>query len=194
MRNKLILLALSAALVVLSPYYLTAQEVPLNLQVKLILKIVSMDRNFDRFGDPIKIGVTDDDMMKELGAIKGKLTIKGKDFSVEKMASPGDVANYKVIYVGKNWADKYTAASAKAAENQCLMFCQAEEGVMTGGGAVSFKVVEGKPKIVVNLENAKKQGTDFPAGFLKLPRWWEVFKTPHLIPGNIHLFFYKPGR
>lgn len=166
MRNKLILLV--TVLVVLSPYYLTAQEVPLDLQVKLILKIVSMDRNFDRFGDPIKIGVSADDMIKELEAIKGKLTIKGKNFSIEKMASPGDVANFKVIYVGKNWAENYSTASAKAAENQCLMFCQTEEGVMTGGGAVSFKVVEGKPKIIVNLGNAKKQGTDFPAGFLKI--------------------------
>jgi hypothetical protein len=166
MRNKLILLV--AALAIISPYYLQSQDVPLELQVKLILKIVSMDRNFDRFGDPIKIGVSGDDMKKELEAIKGKLTIKGKEFLVEKMASPGDVANYKVIYVGKNWTDNYSAASAKAAENQCLMFCQAVDGVMSGGGAVSFKVVEGKPKIVVNLENAKKQGTDFPAGFLKI--------------------------
>jgi hypothetical protein len=166
MRNMLVLLA--TVLVVLSPSYLSAQDVPLDLQVKLILKIVSMDRNFDRFGDPIKIGVSGDDMIKELKAIKGKLTIKGKEFLVEKMTSPEDVANFKVIYVGKNWADNYSAAAAKAAENQSLMFCQSEDGVMSGGGAVSFKVVDGKPKIVVNLENAKKQGTDFPAGFLKI--------------------------
>ncbi|UCH93835.1 MAG: YfiR family protein [Candidatus Aminicenantes bacterium] len=165
MRNKLIVFVI--ALVILSVYG-AAQEVPLNLQVKLMLKIISMDRNFTRFGDPIKIGVSSDEFLKELNAIKGKLTIKGKNFVAEKMASPDKVPDYRVIYMGTNWSRSYLTASAKAAESKCLVFCQAEEGVTKGGGAVSFKVVDGRPKIVVNVGNAKKQGTDFPAGFLKI--------------------------
>jgi hypothetical protein len=81
--------------------------------------------------------------------------------------SPEDIAKYKVIYIGKDWAGNYTAASEKAVENQCLMFCETEAGVMRGGGAISFKVVAERPKIVVNLKNSRNQGTEFPAIFLK---------------------------
>lgn len=153
---------------VIAIVYLPAQDVPLPLQVKLMLKILSMDRNFDRFGDPIKIGVSSDEFLKELDAVKGKLKIKGSDFEVQKITSPDEVANFKVIYMGKGWADNYAAASAKAPEHQCLVFCEEEAGVLKGGGAVSFVVEDGKPIIVINEENAKKQGTDFPAGFLQI--------------------------
>lgn len=165
MKNKIVLFTI---VIMLWGVNAQAQDVPLNLQAKLMLKILSMDRNFARFGDPIKIGTSDDNLLSELNAIKGKMKVKGKDFVAEKMASPDDVTNFKVIYVGKNWASNYAAASGKAAASQVLMFCETEQGVMAGGGAVSFKAVGGKPKIVVNLENAKKQGTDFPANFLKV--------------------------
>lgn len=165
MRNKLVLVVI--ALLVLGTF-ISAQDVPINLQVKLMLKILSMDRNFSRFGDPIKIGTSSDEFLKELTAIKGKLKVKGKDFIAEKIDTVASAANYKVLYIGTNWAANYKAVSEIASDNQCLVFCQEEAGVTQGGGAVSFKVVEGKPKIVVNVVNAKNQGTDFPAGFLKI--------------------------
>jgi hypothetical protein len=165
MRNRIVLLVIAF---LVAGTIISAQDVPVNLQVKLMLKILSMDRNFTRFGDPITIASSSDEFLKELNAVKGKLKVKGKDFAAEKISSPDEIANYKVVYLGKNWASNYKAASAKASENQCLVFCQEEAGVTQGGGAVSFKVVEGKPKIVVNVVNAKNQGTDFPAGFLKI--------------------------
>ena len=165
MKNRLVLLVI--ALLVLGTI-ISAQDVPINLQVKLMLKILSMDRNFSRFGDPITIATSSDEFLEELTAIKGKLKVKGKDFMPEKIASVDDVANYKVVYLGKNWAANYKAVSEKASENQCLVFCEEEAGVTKGGGAVSFKVVDGRPKIVVNVVNARSQGTDFPAGFLKI--------------------------
>lgn len=165
MRNKLVLFVIALLAV---GTILSAQDVPINVQVKLILKILSMDRNFSRFGDPIKIGTSSDEFMEELTAIKGKLKVKGKDFIVEKIDAVADVAKYKVVYLGKNWVANYKAVSEIASENQCLVFCQEAAGVREGGGAVSFIVVDEKPKIVVNVVNAKNQGTDFPAGFLKI--------------------------
>ncbi len=165
MRNKLVLFIIAF---LVAGTIISAQDVPINVQVKLILKILSMDRNFSRFGDPIKFGTSSDEFMEELTAIKGKLKVKGKDFIVEKIASVKDVANYKVVYLGKSWAANYKAVSEIAKENQCLVFCQEADGVRKGGGAVSFIVVDGRPKIVVNVVNAKNQGTDFPAGFLKI--------------------------
>jgi hypothetical protein len=165
MKKKLILLVIAPMIV---SAYIAAQDVPLNLQARLMLKILSMDRNFSRFGDPIKIGVSSDKFLQELTAVRGSYQIKGKDFSPEKIASLDDIAKYKVIYVGKDWANNYTAASVKAVENKCLMFCETEAGVLSGGGSVSFKVIGSKPKIVVNLKNSRNQGTEFPANFLKI--------------------------
>ena len=164
MRSKLFLLLLVTALL---STYAVPQDVPANLQAKLMLKILSMDRNFGRFGDPVKIGTSSEDFAKELNGLPG-LKVKGKDFVAEKMASLDDIGKYKVVYVGKNWANNYGAAAAKAIASKALMFCETEDGILSGGGSVSFKVVEGKPKIVVNLGNAIKQGTDFPADFLKI--------------------------
>jgi hypothetical protein len=165
MRNKLVLFAIA---LLIAGNTISAQEVPLTLQGKLMLKILSMDRNFNRFGDPVKIGTSSDEFLEELNALKKAYKIRGKDFIVEKIASLDDVSQYKVVYLGKKWAANYKAASEIANDSKCLVFCQEEAGVTEGGGAVTFKVVDGKPKIVVNVVNAKSQGTDFPAGFLKL--------------------------
>jgi hypothetical protein len=164
MKKRLILLVIVLMMVSI---YTIAQDVPLNLQARLMLKVLSMDRNFSRYGDPIKIGVSSEEFLNELAACKGTLQVKGKEFVAEKMVSLDDINKYKVIHIGKNWAHIYTQASRWAAENKCLMFCETESGVMSGGGAVSFKVVGEKPRIVVNLKNSRNQGTEFPAIFLK---------------------------
>jgi hypothetical protein len=162
MRNKIVLIVIVLAAFSAAAF---SVDVPHSLQAKLMLKIISMDRNFTRFGDPVKIGVSSDAFLEVLK--ESKFSIKGKGFVAEKINNVDDIANYKVIYVGKDWAKQYIAASEKAAANKCLVFCETEEGVLSGGGSVSFRVVDTSPKIIVNIANAKKQGTDFPAVFLK---------------------------
>ncbi len=165
--KNLIFFALAVfSVLMLMNVQVNAVDVPFDIQAKLMLKIIQMDRNFARFGDPIKIGVSSDEMIT---ALKGSgLTVSGKACVVEKLVSPDDVAKYKVVYIGKTMAGSYAAVAGKAAAAQCLVFCEVEEGVISGGASVSFKVMGTSPKIVVNLENAKKQGTDFPADFLKV--------------------------
>lgn len=164
MRNKIVFIMV--ALFILSSMALS-QEVPQANQVVLVLKIASMDRNFDRYGDPIKIGVTSDAMLKEFQA-KQDMTVKGKAFVAEKMNALEDLGKYKIVYVDKNWSSNYAAAAEKATANQTLVFCNDYDYVESGGGAVSFKVVGGKARIVLNRENVKKQGSDFPANFLQI--------------------------
>ena len=163
--NKKVILFVTALMVV--SVYMISQDVPLNLQARLMLKVLSMDRNFTRYGDPIKIGVSSDKLLTELESCRGSLQVKGKEIIPEKLLSLDDIARYKVIYISEEWAGSYTLASEKAAASKCLMFCETEAGVMSGGGAISFKIVEEKPKIVVNLKNSRNQGTEFPPIFLK---------------------------
>jgi hypothetical protein len=143
------------------------QSVPVSAQVLLVLKIASMDRNFDRFGDPVKIGVTSDVMLSEFQAVS-HLKVKEKKFVVEKMNSLDDISKYKLVYIDANWKNNYSAAADKAGEGQTLIFAAETDYVESGGAAVAFKVVGGAAKIVLNVGNARKQGSDFPANFLKV--------------------------
>ncbi len=145
-----------------------AQNVPFDLQMKLILKILAFDRNFERYGDPIKIGVTSDSVLKGFNSEKDTLLIGGKKYFAENMASVADIPQYKVVYIDSNWAADYKAASAKATEVKALMFTSADAGVRTGGGAISVKTLDGNPKIIMAIAAAKAQGADFPATFLQL--------------------------
>jgi len=147
-------------------FALKASDINFKLQSKLLLKIISYDKNLARFGDPIKIGVSSNEMLKALKA--NKLKIKGKSFTAEKMKSVDDIANYKVVYIDNNWKDKYNTVAKKAKANSCLVFCNDSNFVESGGGSVSFRLIRSKPKIVVNISNAKDQGTDFSSGFLKI--------------------------
>lgn len=145
-----------------------SQDVPLSMQAKLIIKIISMDRNMDRFGDPIVIGVSSDEMMEEFNALGGSLLVKDKELKAEKLGSTDEISKFKLVYIGKNWSDRYAAAAGKIKGNRVLAFGEHPDFAELDWGSVSFKAVSGKPKIVVNLANAKDAGTDFPAGFLKI--------------------------
>ncbi|MCU0822128.1 MAG: YfiR/HmsC family protein [Spirochaetes bacterium] len=162
--KKILLIVIAILLMTVNIY---AQEVPAALQVRLILKILSMDNNLERFGGTIKIGVSSESF---LSAFQGATDMKvsGKSFSVSMMSSPGDIGNYGVVCVDKNWAGNYGAASQKAAASKALMFVNEESAIEGNLGAITFKVVDGKPKIFINIDTAKKQGSDFPANFLKM--------------------------
>lgn len=144
-----------------------SQDVPAKLQVRLVLKILSMDNNIDRFGGTIKIGVSSDLFLNAFKSASD-MKVKGKSFTVAMMSSPADIGKFNVIYVDENWSGNYGTAAQKAAASKTLMFAGEESGVKGNLGAVAFKVIDGKPKILVNIDNAKKQGSEFPANFLKM--------------------------
>jgi len=164
MKRKLFI---AIALLLMMTGSIYSQDVPAMLQVRLILKILSMDNNIERFGGTIKIGVSSD---AALSAFQGAsdMKVSAKSFSVSMMSSPADIGQYGVVYIDKNWAGNYSACAQKAAASKALMICNEEEAIQGNLGAVAFKVVDGKPKIFINIDNAKKQGSDFPANFLKM--------------------------
>jgi hypothetical protein len=144
-----------------------AQSVQKDIQAQLILKIVSLDRNIGRFGDPVKFGVTSNAMLRALKRFS-KRTIKGKAFSVELINTLDDIAAFNVLYVDKNWKTNYKAACELAIKKKAIMFCASAEAVEVGEAGGAFKMILGKPKIVLNLEILKKQASDFPASLLQL--------------------------
>ncbi len=143
-------------------------QVPVELQAKLALKILTFDKNFQRYGNPIKIGVTSDSLYSAFKVLEGRMKVKGRDFIVGKLSSLSDISNYNVIYIGTNWKSKYAEAGAKAEEAKALAFGEDEECVKSGAAGVGFKVIGGKPKIIINVTSSKAQGSNFPATLLKM--------------------------
>jgi len=144
-----------------------AQTVHNAVQAELIIKIIKLDRNFDRYKDPLKIGVTSKDMLKALMKYKNE-TVKGKYIEPEALNSLEDISNYDIIYVDRNWKSDYEAAASKAIEHKILMFSSSVNAVEDGLGGITFRSFRGKPKIVINLKVVKQEGTNFPSELLKL--------------------------
>lgn len=147
--------------------FLFSQSVQKDIQAQLILKIVSLDRNFARYGDPIKIGVSSQAMERALKRFS-KRTIREREYLPEMMSTIDDIEQYHIIYVDKNWKENYKAACDKAVEKKILMFSADDDAVERGEAGIAFKTVMGATKIVINLEVVRKQGSDFAAGFLQV--------------------------
>ncbi len=162
--KKLIIICL---LILSTSVSINAQNVPAKIQVQFILKIVSMDKNMGRLGNPIKIGVSSDALVGAFNSVSG-ITIAGTPFTVTKLSSPGDVNSYKVVVIDTNWKGNYSAVGKMAAAGKILMFAGDESGVKKNKGGLGFKIVGGKPKILANIDNLKKQGSDFPVNFFKM--------------------------
>jgi hypothetical protein len=145
-------------------------------QAKMILKILPYDRNFNRFGDTVKIGVSSKHMLKALREQK-KDTLRGKKLVVEMLNSLEDIPNYSVIHIGRNWSKNYEAACAKATEKKILMFCGSYQAVEKNQAAIAFRILQRNVKIVLNLKVSKDQGTEFPSNLLKLS----------IVVGNLNL-------
>ncbi len=143
-----------------------SKQISIETQSKLLVKIITYDKAIDRYGEPIIIGVSSFKMKKALNMLHIK--IKGKKFIVKKMNSTEDIKKYKVVYIDYNWQDKYEKIGKIIKKHPCLIFCNDSDLVEAGVGAVSFKTIKDRAKIIVNLGNAKSQGARFVPAFLRI--------------------------
>jgi len=143
-----------------------SKKISIETQSKLLVKIITYDKAIDRYGEPIIIGVSSLKMKKALNTLNIK--IKGKNFIVKKMDSIEDIKKYKVVYIDYNWQDKYEEIEKIIKTHHSLIFCNDSDFVETGVGAVSFKTIKNRAKIIVNLGNAKNQGARFVPAFLRI--------------------------
>ncbi len=146
--------------------WVSAQGVPDDVQGKLLLKVISFDKNMARLGNPIKIGVSSDKMLAAMKALSA-IQINGKSFTVAKLASAADVGKFNVVHVGEESAGLIPKVAAAAKASKTLTFSGTKSGVEKGL-AVGFFVSEGKPKIVISPAAAATVGSDFMENFLKV--------------------------
>jgi len=188
MTKKIWVLALVFLLFTLGPTRAEKMEVPLDLQVSLILKSLSFDRALrERAGEELKIGVlwlprvpdsraAKDDLSAILGGYAHReveglpITYKLIEYSSsDKLKKEIGSGGVDLLYITPGNMDNI-AAITQVTQRLKLLTVTGIVGWVDKGVSLGIGLKEGKPQIVVNLESSKAEGVDFDARFLRLAK------------------------
>ncbi len=195
-RSRRVLAAvLSAVLATATPLRAQGAEkmpIPPDVQVPLLLKILTYDRSFGfKAKTAVSIGVvfvpTDpgsvaakDEIMKSLAALSGR-TIK--NLPLKAVMIPFTNAREFPADLKKAWQANgvnvfYIAPGSSAIVGEVIKLSHAQ-GVTTATGvpeyvnqgvAIGIDRDQNKPQIVINLPNSKSEGSEFDASLLRIAR------------------------
>jgi hypothetical protein len=163
---------------------LARDSLPTSMQAEFLAKVAKYDRNFEtRAGSLARVRILQRkgsgaseaaagafrQALKDVGSLAGvPLEASITDFS--KAADlPAMVAGEGlcVLYVMPG-LDDVLSAIASALQGIPILTVGADADDVPGGLALGFAQVEGKPKIVINLDVARAQQVDFSSSILKI--------------------------
>lgn len=161
-------------------------EVPIRLQAELLSKVVAYDRNYAerahgratvlvlvKGGDAESAGVGEQ-IKSELGVL-GDLGGLPHVEELVRYSTPAKLAELvksrgaAVLFVSVGLADEM-GAIARALENLSILSVAAASSYVERGAVLGFDAESGRPKLVVNLEQARRQKVAFKPEVLKLAR------------------------
>ncbi len=161
-------------------------EVPIKIQIPILLKILSYDRNIKRHGSAdLNIAVVFNADSKDSLKVKDELKstidptkkLRGLGLaveyipfeSVEKFTQIVETRNLAVVFLAPDLdgeLDKILGvAKWKKVSTLSMLPKYVESGAVAG-----IELAGKHPRIVINLNSAKEQGCDFPAQLLKVAR------------------------
>lgn len=167
----------------------TGQEmpVPVNLQVTLLLKVLTYDRNLSRVGDILTIGVLVDpddpvsvavaeQVIAILAAASGK-RVKSLSIRVVRIElranAPVDESiaesGANVLYLTPGLQTRLEAV-VQISQAQGLVSLTGVPDFVSQGVAVGIGARQDKPEILINLASARLEGSRFDASLLRLSR------------------------
>jgi len=171
----------------LIPGRVIAQEqVRLDLQINLFMKILRYDRNIAERGEEgLKMGVLynpadkksvklKDDFLEEFDLLEDK-TIKDIPLFVLAVAGAAEldkaIENYhiNILYIAPG-LDNQMDSILKTCEENSILSLTAVEKYAENGVAVGLGIVDEKPEIIINTSVSRAVGADFGADILKLAR------------------------
>ncbi len=180
-------LALMAmAVLIASGHPLACQEmpVPVSVQFPLFMKILTFDRNINRFGTKINFYIV------YQSNYRTSLNIKNEIFQVTNFRNPGKIQNAQVSYIGidlssetiENAVSKYgkgvlyitplravdIADITKFSQRQNMITLTGVPDYLRNGVSVAIDTKGNKPEIMINLPATKAEGSDFSSQLLKL--------------------------
>ena len=159
-------------------------SVPVALQAKLMAKVAGYDRNLPaRAGGRVRVGILTvpgnagseraaAQLKRALGAIDKIGGLAHEEVSLSYSGAPQLAKSCKrdkiaILYVTPGLSDHIGKVRA-ALSGVSILSVAAEAGYVEDGIVLGFELVSGKPKLVVNLPQAKRQKVNFSAGVLKL--------------------------
>jgi hypothetical protein len=160
--------------------------VPSDIQAELIGKLESYDRTFAARAGPVahvlivdhpgnaKSEVSAGDMKAALGRVDRIGGLPHQD-SVLAYTSPDALAqrckdeHVAVVYVTPGFDDDVDAIKAALSSVNVLTIA-ANSDYVPHGIVLGFELVSGKPRILLNLEQARRQSVDFSSDLLRLMR------------------------
>lgn len=175
-----------AFVVLLHPVVVAAAEpMPLSpdLQVPLILKVLTYDRHFEsKAGRELIIGVVyepgDGESLKSASTIistllrfSGKtvkrLPIRYQLVPMDQMARLVPSMGISVLYVAPGNA-RNLAALTRFSQTNHVTTVTGVPGYVTQGVAVGIDVAQERPQILINLSSSKAEGSEFDASLLRI--------------------------
>lgn len=184
--HALVALALALSAIFFARDSRANERVPLQLQAQLVARLSTFDRNFQgRAGSLVSILV-----VHQLGSAES--TFEGAGLA-KALSDRREIGGLPVKVEEAEYSDAATiAARCKAAKVAIVYFAVGLEGEMPAvaralagvdiltagtsarhaesGAVVGFSLEEARPKIVLNLKQAKAQNVAFKAELLKLAR------------------------
>jgi hypothetical protein len=165
-----------------------AMDVPVGIQIPLISKILTYDRNLpQRAGELVVVGIIYQSSFRESSTVKNQIlksvsdarleTLGGMPFKLETidLERRDDLAgvlrsrNVTIVYVTPLRAYDIASILEPCRANKILTLTGVS-GYTDDGIAVGIGIQYQKPKILINLASAKAEGADFDSHFLKLVR------------------------
>jgi hypothetical protein len=161
--------------------------VPISLQMELMLKVASYDRNLpQRAGGAVRIAVllkveNADSVRASAQALKALSAASDVDgMPLERTStsySDGPAlartireSRVSVLYVTPGFDEEELAAIARALDGVSVLSAGALAKYTSRGVVLGFDLVGGKPKLLVNLQLAKRQRVELSSSVLKLMR------------------------
>lgn len=160
--------------------------VPVPLQMELLLKVASYDKNLPaRAPDVVRLmllvkpGSTNGSHVAQLAARQlGGKTLAGR--SLELSTQPfSDAANLAqkvkdtrtaIVYLAPGFDANELAAIAKALSGLSVLSVGALSRFVQSGTVLSFDLISGKPKLLIHQKRALAQGVEFSSQVLKLAK------------------------
>jgi hypothetical protein len=181
---KSTLFVLCAALLILRHAHAQSAAVPPDTQTELLAKLVGFDRNFKaRAGQKVVVllvampGNADStrsalEMRAALERLPklGDLPHEEQIFTYSSAGALVDTVRSKraaIVYFGPGF-EKQIPALRDAFASVNVLTVAAVSSYVPSGTVLGFDLVSGRPKLLVNVDSARRQGVSFPASVLKL--------------------------
>lgn len=160
--------------------------VPVPLQMELLLKVASYDKNLPaRAPDVVKLlllvkpGSTNGSHVAQLAArqLSGKaLGGRGLEVSTQPFSDAGALAQkikeqrFAIVYLAPGFESAELGAIAKALSGLSVLSVGSLSRFVQAGTVLGFDLISGKPKLLIHQKRARDQGVEFSSQVLKLAK------------------------